>query len=318
LEKLSALKNRRNLLAFSAGVDSTAAFFLLNDADIEFDIAIVDYARRVDSHKESEYAQNLADKYDKTCFSKKINLDESNFEKNARNARYKFFEQIIDKHSYENLITAHQLNVRVEWFLMQFTKGAGVVELMGFEEFEKRENYNLIRPLINTPKKELLEYLKDKNIKYFEDESNQDIKYKRNLFRLNFSNKLVDEYKEGILKSFSYMDTDSKELFKLEILTHTKDLYILKNTNNDARDIRAIDKIIKRLGYIISKSERDEILRQREIVIAHKIAICITDEKIYISPYLDAVMDKQFKEKMRILKIPPKIRGYLYKNNITI
>ena len=39
----SAIKNQKNLLAFSAGVDSTALFFLLLEQNIPFDIAIVNY-----------------------------------------------------------------------------------------------------------------------------------------------------------------------------------------------------------------------------------------------------------------------------------
>ncbi len=36
----SAIKNQKNILAFSAGVDSVALFFLLLEQNISFDIAI--------------------------------------------------------------------------------------------------------------------------------------------------------------------------------------------------------------------------------------------------------------------------------------
>ena len=39
----SKIKNSKNLLAFSGGVDSTALFFLLLKENISFDIAIVNY-----------------------------------------------------------------------------------------------------------------------------------------------------------------------------------------------------------------------------------------------------------------------------------
>ncbi len=310
------LKHGKNLLAFSAGVDSTALFFLLLENKVEFDIAIVDYGKRETSIYEVSYAKELAKKYNKKCFTKKVKLKDANFEKNARSERYRFFEEIIDAHGYKNLLTAHQLNDRLEWFLMQFTKGAGTVELLGFEEEEKRENYNLIRPLIHVCKDELLEYLKKRDIKYFEDESNMDKRYKRNLFRAEFSNKLIFEYKDGIKKSFEYLQLDKDRLFKLDILKQEKELYILGKSKDDIENLRAIDKIIKRLGIIISKNERDEILRQCEAVIGHKIAVCISKDKIYISPYLTPNMDKEFKESCRKLKIPPKIRGYLYSMKI--
>ena len=49
---LSYLKGKKNLLAFSAGVDSSALFFLLLEHDIKFDIALVNYGTRETSDKE--------------------------------------------------------------------------------------------------------------------------------------------------------------------------------------------------------------------------------------------------------------------------
>ena len=56
-------------------------------------------------------------------------------------------------------------------------------------------------------------YLDHKNIKYFFDESNDDEKYKRNYFRHNFSNALLEEYESGILKSFNYLEKDNQSFF---------------------------------------------------------------------------------------------------------
>ena len=58
----SAIQNQKNLLAFSAGVDSSALFFLLLEQNIPFDIAIVNYNLRVQSKDEVFYAKNLASK----------------------------------------------------------------------------------------------------------------------------------------------------------------------------------------------------------------------------------------------------------------
>ncbi|MEA1879510.1 MAG: ATP-binding protein, partial [Campylobacterota bacterium] len=50
------LNNKKNLLAFSAGIDSSALFFLLLENNIKFDIAIVDYNIRDQSKKEVTHA----------------------------------------------------------------------------------------------------------------------------------------------------------------------------------------------------------------------------------------------------------------------
>ena len=128
----SAIKESKNLLAFSAGIDSTALFFLLLEYNIAFDIIIVNYNVRTQSKDELAYAINLAKTYDKEIFFKEVIIEEnSNFEKMARDIRYKYFEEIIQRHSYQTLITAQQLNDKLEWFLMQFSKGAGLFELIG-------------------------------------------------------------------------------------------------------------------------------------------------------------------------------------------
>ena len=119
----SAIRNQKNLLAFSAGVDSSALFFLLLENNVPFDIAIVNYNLRAQSKEEISYAKELSHTYKKEIFIYETKLDSnSNFEKNARDIRYAFFEKIIKEHHYANLITAHQLNDKLEWFMMQLSK----------------------------------------------------------------------------------------------------------------------------------------------------------------------------------------------------
>ena len=310
MQKLK-IKTKKNLLAFSAGVDSTALFFLLLKENISFDIAIVDYGLRKNSKQEVTYAKELATKYNKKIYTSSFPKSEKFSEKTARDFRYLFFENIIKKNNYNSLITAHQLNDKLEWFLMQLVKGAGVVELLGMKEIDIRDDISYLKPLLNTSKKELLEFLATNNIKYFVDESNTDEKYKRNLIRKNVSNFMLENFEDGIKKSFNYIQTDIKSLQNIEIIKQNQDYYELKNMQDDLVNIRAIDKILKKLGVLISSKQRDEILEQKDIVVAHKIAVVITDNIIFIAPYLQASMKKEQKEVFRLAKIPPKLRGYL-------
>jgi len=313
-----SLLTKKNLLAFSAGIDSTALFFLLLENDIPFDIAIVDYNIREQSKKEVEYAKKLANDHNKKIYIKSVNLPSSNFEAIARKIRYKFFEEIIKEKGYDTLLTAHQLDDKLEWFFMQLSKGAGVVELLGLDTKEKREFYTIVRPLLDITKNELLDYLHHHDIKYFVDESNKDTKYKRNYFRQKYTQEFLSEFKDGVKRSFKYLQKDKEELSKLDIIYHDKKLFILKNQKNDLLNIRAIDKIVKKLGVLLSQKAKDEILKQKESVISHKIAVAITDNMIYIAPYTKAKLPKDFKEKCRLKKIPSKIRFYLFEEKINI
>lgn len=316
----SAIKESKNLLAFSAGVDSSALFFLLLKQNIPFDIAIVNYNVRVQSKDEVNYAKELALKYNKQIFIKEVKLETtSNFEKTARDIRYKFFEEVIDENSYETLITAHQLNDKLEWFLMQLTKGAGLPELIGFNEFEQKENYKIYKPLLNITKEELENYLKTNNHKYFIDQSNYDEKYKRNYFRHNFSDKLLGNFKDGIKNSFEYLQNDLNSLnIQTNPIKKIEELEIFLNQKDDNLNIRLVDISLKKRGILLSKAQRDEILKQKELTISHKINIAILENYIWIAPSSNTVLDKKFKELYRVHKIPKNIRPYIFEKNIDL
>ncbi len=315
--QISKINTKKNLLAFSGGVDSSALFFLLLKENIPFDIAIVNYNIRAQSKNEILYAKELAKKYGKQVFIKEITENiPSNFEKKARDIRYGFFDEIIEKNSYKSLITAHQLNDKLEWFLMQFSKGAGLIELLSFEEITLRKNYQIIKPMINISRTEILNFLEENKIKYFIDESNEDTKYKRNHFRKNYSNKFLDEYKDGVKKSFEYLKKDKNSLYKEELVFQKKELEIFKSSHDFNIDIRTIDKSLKKRGILLSKASKDEILKQKECVVSHKISIAIAKNFIYICPYIKEIMPKKFKEKCRIKQIPKNIRAYIFKENL--
>ena len=315
---LTHLKYENNLLAFSAGIDSSALFFLLLENNIKFDIAIVDYGIRNESKKEVAHAKALAKKHKLFCHSIEAPKFDTHFEKKARDFRYEFFDSLVTIEGYDNILTAHQLNDQLEWLLMRLSKGAGVSELLGLEPVSKRKHFTLVRPLLSYSKKELLGYLNSHNYPYFIDESNTDEKYERNKFRKQFSDALISEYKEGIRHSFDYLRQDKKILESgFETLYTTKELYIIKLHNIHAKT-KAVDLTLKKLGYLLSAPQRKEIEKKESLVIGGKWAVELQDDLLYIAPYKTDVMTKEFKEKCRIARVPNKIRSYIFQKNIDL
>jgi len=280
--EVSHLKEKKNLLAFSAGVDSSALFFLLLHHNIPFDIALVNYGTRANSDTEESHAKDLARQYNLTCHTIKAPHFSTHFEQNARKFRYDFFEKLIQEQHYDTLLTAHQLNDQLEWLLMRLTKG-------------------------------------DNNqYPYFIDESNSDEKYERNLFRKQFSDPLMAEYKEGIKRSFDYLKQDKKQLEEnFELIYSQKELRIIKLHASHAK-VKATDLALKELGYLLSASQRKEVANEENLVIGGKWAVTLQDDLLYIAPYLTTDMPKKFKEACRVLKIPSKIRAYCFEEEIDI
>jgi tRNA(Ile)-lysidine synthase len=312
---LKVLQNKKNLLAFSAGVDSTALFFSLREQKIIFDIAIVNYNLRDQAKEEVLYAKKLAKKYKLKCFILNSTPEIKNFEANARQIRYDFFKTIIKENAYDNLLTAHHLGDRFEWMMMQFCKGAGVAELLCMDFIEKRSNYVLVRPLLHLDKSELLLYLEQNKIKYFIDESNNDESIKRNYFRHKICKPLLDKNLSGIKKSFDYLSRDKNILIQPQNIESIKDFYYFKTTN-ERNDIYVIDKLLKSLGHIITSKERQLLQKSTVCVLGRKYLVVKHNEFIFISPYINnkITIDKKQKEVFRKLKNEPKLRAYLYEN----
>ena len=310
------LTDKKNLLAFSAGIDSSALFYLLKEHRISFDIAIVDYGTRAQSKLELEHAKALAKEHNLVCHTTKAPNFDSHFEQNAREFRYDFFSSLIQKHNYDNLLTAHQLNDQLEWLLMRLTKGAGVSELIGLESLTDNDRYKIVRPLLQYTKQELIDYLEHNNYKYFIDSSNHSRAHERNRFRLDYSDKLLSEFHSGIKKSIDYLRDDKQLLAKnYKTLKQINQLYIIK-LHNLASKAKAADITLKKAGYLLSSAQRTQIANNDSIVIGGKWAIELQDNILYIAPYRQTNIPKKTKERYRLAKIPPKIRPYLFENNI--
>ena len=309
---LRKLKSGRNLLAFSHGVDSTALFYLLDEAGVEFDLAIVDYNVRAQSKDELAAAQQLAAKFNRQIYVKSVHLGESNFEHEARSARYDFFAEICRERGYENLILAHQFDDKFEWFLMQLGRGAGLSELLGMQELEPREDYVIARPLLGVRKCELERFLRERNLKYFTDETNLTDRFKRGFIRAKFSEPFLDEYFSGVKKSFEFLAADALSLTP-EISNPAPKIYLVKR---GANELRGVGLTCKRLGLVLSSAQRSECARCLEngtsCVLGGKVAVGAGKNFILATPYVKAAMDKKFKEACRRLAVPPINRGFLF------
>jgi len=313
---ITELKRSKNLLAFSAGGDSCALFFLLLEAKIPFDIAIVDYGLREQSKDEVAYAKELAQRYNKRCFIKSIKLPNKNFEANARKSRYSFFEELIATYNYDTLLTAHHLGDRLEWFLMQLCKGAGCLELGGMRMIEQRDHYMLLRPLLNYDKEDLENYLAKNGIKYFHDKSNDDESILRNRFRHRFAKPLLKEYKEGICRSFRYLDEDRTLLEEECPISKEGEMSCITKTSSPRATLLCIDKELKKRGYLLSAFEKEQLKREENTIVGRKYLIVFYKNLICITPYSDTKpsLPKKFKEECRRLSIEPKLRPFFYSN----
>lgn len=135
------------------------------------------------------------------------------FEECGRKIRYEFFESLG-----ENIVvaTAHNLNDRAETFLFNFARGSTLRGLCSIPA--KREN--VIRPLIDCGKEEIIAFCKERGIPFAEDATNSDVHYARNRIRHNVIPELKEinsAFEKSAARCIESLNEDDKLLSSLAL-----------------------------------------------------------------------------------------------------
>lgn len=117
-----------------------------------------------------------------------------NLEARARAERYDALTELCIEHGINDLLLAHHQNDQAETVLLQLLRGSGVAGLSGMPLHRlntiKDHPINLWRPLLNQTRVELESYAKENKLKWVEDPSNQNTRYRRNAIRKEIIPKL--------------------------------------------------------------------------------------------------------------------------------
>jgi tRNA(Ile)-lysidine synthase len=141
--------------------------------------------RRKESDDDEQFVADYCDRHNIAFHSKQFNTEEHarvegiSIEMAARELRYAWFDQLLERHGYDFLATAHHQDDVVETFLINLSRGSGIKGLSGIQP----KSGNIIRPMLFTNRTEILDYCQRMSIVYRTDSSNIDTVYKRNLIR---------------------------------------------------------------------------------------------------------------------------------------
>ena len=137
-----------------------------------------------------EFCEKLAKKYH-TQFDFRLlhfaDQSQGNIEARARAERYDALTELCIEHGVEVLLLAHHQNDQAETILLQLLRGSGVAGLAGMPEQRINtadgRSITLWRPLLNQSRADLEAYAKKFKLKWVEDPSNQNTRYRRNAIR---------------------------------------------------------------------------------------------------------------------------------------
>ena len=254
IESLNLTKDDYLICAISGGPDSMCLLDLLVKLKQKYSYKIVcahvNHSMRIESNEECIFVENYCKENDVIFEYMKIEkYDKDNFHNCARNIRYKFFEELIHKYNSKYLFTAHHGDDLMETVLMRIMRGSTLKGYGGFQRISKKNNYQIIRPLITLTKKEIEEYDITNNIKFAIDKSNFKDVYTRNRYRKYILPKLKDENKNAHLKFYNFSEYIIEAGNYFEKLSQEICNQIYVNNKLDIEKFKTYDHIIQ--TYVI-------------------------------------------------------------------
>ncbi|MCT4396380.1 tRNA lysidine(34) synthetase TilS [Periweissella beninensis] len=203
-------KQDKLLIAVSAGVDSQVLLYLLahHFTENEIIVAHIDHGLRPTSTKEAEFVKRVAQKYNFKCEVEAWKTQpKTGVEAAARVFRYTFLRKVAEKYQATKILTAHHANDQAETFLMKLIRGGDLAQLTAIAwQRVFTEDTDLIRPLLNIPKQDLIDFANVHAIDWYEDESNQDLMYTRNRIRHQLLPQLIAENPQTIKHITEFVD----------------------------------------------------------------------------------------------------------------
>lgn len=100
----------------------------------------------------------------------------------ARNLRYDYFEEVRLRENAQGIAVAHHRDDNVETILLNLIRGTGI---RGISGMKYRNNRNIIRPMLDISRDEIMAFLNSRKIPYVIDHTNLEPIVKRNIIRLN-------------------------------------------------------------------------------------------------------------------------------------
>ena len=177
------------LLAVSGGLDSMVLCTLLHELQLPIKILHVNYGlREADSDEDQAFVAAYCQKHHiklevlEVGLKNQLVINKLNLQAEARRIRYAFFKELQAQTPNSLLCTAHQADDQIETFWLQLARGAGLKGLAGMA----RQSENLLRPMLNLSRSEVLALAKEMKVTWREDSSNATLKYRRNLWRHEF------------------------------------------------------------------------------------------------------------------------------------
>ena len=180
-------------VACSGGVDSFSLLDILRQFVPSENLACIhlNHGWLESAIQAQELLKNYCQKNNLKFICKQFALGEMVASENtARQARYDFFREACSLENISDLFMGHNLNDQAETVLFRLFRGTNTFGLSGILEqkqlsLSESHTLTLHRPFLGTARQEISSYASENLNIFYEDPSNEDTKYHRNLIRHN-------------------------------------------------------------------------------------------------------------------------------------
>jgi tRNA(Ile)-lysidine synthase len=193
------------LIAVSGGPDSMTMLHALHTRSDEFgmvvEVAHLNHMIRGDqSNMDEEFVRDIASSFGLQCHVGHADVpalaaeNKVGIEQAARDARYDFLQSIAAEKDCTKIAVGHNADDRAETVLLNILRGTGIHGLGGIRPVRG----DIVRPLIDTHRSQIEQYIEDNRLPFRVDESNLDTTYTRNRIRHQLLPSLREDYKPEI------------------------------------------------------------------------------------------------------------------------
>ncbi|MGD8758190.1 MAG: tRNA lysidine(34) synthetase TilS, partial [Deltaproteobacteria bacterium] len=149
----------------------------------------------------------------------------------AREVRYAFYDEVATRHGAGKIALGHQANDNAESILIHLLRGTGPKGLTGIPPVR---DGRIIRPLIDSNRSQILDFLEERGFEYVRDRSNLDPKYLRTRIRHELLPFLKESFNPGVVHALTRLASivrQEEDFFNGQVKSAFQDLVREQKTN---------------------------------------------------------------------------------------
>lgn len=240
------------IVSVSGGADSMFLLSILKDSGYKLEVVHFNHMLRDQSKIEADLVRTYCEQHHISFHYYLIEIGEGNFHHQAHHLRLHYLKDTAKITKAKYILTAHHLDDLLENILIKLTRGSNLLGYAGMQLNHTIKGLTFVKPLLYTSKEEILTYIKENNIPYLNDESNDLDFYMRNRYRHTIVPIMKQENPKLLNQAAQYHKQIS---LAFKFIRKTTIQTLNGGTTIDLNIYKSLDEVIQEdiIAYLIEK-----------------------------------------------------------------